>query len=114
MISCATGCPATSAVPNGLSMTLSHVPSDCCRSTSVLKPLNCIWTKPDDLPYDADKALPKLGGMFEGDFHVAMADGSVLPGISEKMNAAQFHLLITCSDGNVVNHGLALGHEKKK
>ncbi len=91
-------------IPDGTSNTIMVVEAD--------EP--CIWTKPDDLPYDSDKTLPKLGGMFEGDFHVAMADGSVLPGNSEKMNAAQFHLLITCSDGNVVNHGLALGHEKKK
>jgi hypothetical protein len=35
------------------------------------------WTKPQDVPYDAGKALPKLGGLFAGGFHVAMADGSV-------------------------------------
>ncbi len=36
-----------------------------------------IWTKPDDLPFDTSKPLPKLGGEFDGDFHVLMADGSV-------------------------------------
>jgi prepilin-type processing-associated H-X9-DG protein len=36
-----------------------------------------IWTKPDDLEYDAKKPLPKLGGIFEGGFNVLMADGSV-------------------------------------
>jgi hypothetical protein len=35
------------------------------------------WTKPDDLPYLADKPLPKLGGLFPDGFHAAMGDGSV-------------------------------------
>jgi hypothetical protein len=35
------------------------------------------WTKPEDLPYDAKKPLPKLGGHFSGGFLVAMCDGSV-------------------------------------
>ena len=74
----------------------------------------CIWTKPDDLPYDAEKPLPKLGGLFEGDFHVLMCDGSVCPGKSSKMDAANFKLLITRSDGNVVDPDAALGNEKKK
>lgn len=37
-----------------------------------------IWTKPGtDLPVDPKKALPKLGGMIDGDFYCAMSDGSV-------------------------------------
>jgi hypothetical protein len=36
-----------------------------------------IWTKPVDLPFDKDKPLPKLGGMFDGICHVGLADGSV-------------------------------------
>ena len=36
-----------------------------------------VWTKPDDLPFDPAKPLPKLGGLFDGQFNVAMADGSV-------------------------------------
>jgi hypothetical protein len=35
------------------------------------------WTKPADLPYDPKKALPRLGGLFKGGFHIAIADGSV-------------------------------------
>jgi prepilin-type processing-associated H-X9-DG protein len=36
------------------------------------------WTKPEDLPFDADaKMLPKLGGHFEGGFNALYADGSV-------------------------------------
>src|SRR5262245_530948 len=36
-----------------------------------------IWTKPDELDYDAKKPLPKFGGIFEDGFYVLMCDGSV-------------------------------------
>jgi prepilin-type processing-associated H-X9-DG protein len=35
------------------------------------------WTRPEDLPYSADKPLPRLGGVHEGGFNAALADGSV-------------------------------------
>jgi RNA polymerase sigma factor (sigma-70 family) len=35
------------------------------------------WTKPEDLPYDPDKPLPRLGGAFPGIIHALFADGSV-------------------------------------
>jgi hypothetical protein len=35
-----------------------------------------IWTKPDDLPYDPKKPLPKLG-VYPGGGHVLVGDGSV-------------------------------------
>jgi hypothetical protein len=35
------------------------------------------WTKPDDIAYDANRVLPKLGGAFTGGFNAALADGSV-------------------------------------
>jgi hypothetical protein len=35
------------------------------------------WTKPADLPYDLNQALPKVGGLFKDGFHAALADGSV-------------------------------------
>jgi hypothetical protein len=35
------------------------------------------WTKPQDILYDARKALPKLGGLFADGFHAAMADGTI-------------------------------------
>jgi hypothetical protein len=34
------------------------------------------WTRPDDLVFDG-KDVPALGGLFDGKFHAAMADGSV-------------------------------------
>lgn len=45
------------------------------------------WTKPDELAYDAKKAIPKLGGVFDGDLNLLLADGSprfVRRGFDEK------------------------------
>ena len=33
------------------------------------------WTKPEDVPYDGAKPLPKLGGQFEDGFYAAFTDG---------------------------------------
>src|SRR5262249_31485641 len=35
-----------------------------------------VWTKPEDLVFNG-KDVPALGGLFDGKFHAAMADGSV-------------------------------------
>ncbi len=35
------------------------------------------WTKPEDLEYASDKALPAMGGFSDAGFNVALADGSV-------------------------------------
>ena len=36
------------------------------------------WTMPEVLLYDRNQPLPKLGGLFKGQFQVARADGSLL------------------------------------
>jgi hypothetical protein len=35
------------------------------------------WTKPDELPYDPDKPVPRLGGLLSGGYNVLLADGEV-------------------------------------
>jgi hypothetical protein len=60
------------------------------------------WTKPDDLPYDAKKKLPKLGGLFKEGFHVAMADGSAMF-IARKVDAKTLRALITPAGGEVID-----------
>jgi hypothetical protein len=35
------------------------------------------WTKPEDVPYDKEGPLPRLGGQFDDGFYAAFADGSV-------------------------------------
>ncbi|HEV3303936.1 MAG TPA: M56 family metallopeptidase, partial [Planctomycetaceae bacterium] len=38
---------------------------------------NVPWTKPEDIPFDAQKPLPELVGFVKGQFVAAMCDGSV-------------------------------------
>jgi prepilin-type processing-associated H-X9-DG protein len=60
-----------------------------------------VWTKPDDLEYDAKKPLPKLGGHFADGFNAVFADGHarfIRKGIDEKVLRA----LITANGGEPV------------
>jgi hypothetical protein len=61
-----------------------------------------IWTKPDDLSYDPKKPLPKLGGLFDGEFHVAMFDGSVVR-IKKDPDEKELRKLICPDDGEVLD-----------
>jgi hypothetical protein len=60
-----------------------------------------VWTKPDELAYDPAKPTPKLGGLFEAGFNVAMCDGSVrfLP---KNTDDKIIRALITANGGEVV------------
>jgi hypothetical protein len=59
------------------------------------------WTKPEDLPYDADKPLPKMGGLFAGGFNAALCDGSVRF-ISNTISEKTLRAAITRSGGEVL------------
>jgi prepilin-type processing-associated H-X9-DG protein len=59
------------------------------------------WSKPEDLPFDAQKPLPKLGGHFPGGFNVAFCDGSV-HFLSDKLDPATLRALITIAGGEVI------------
>ncbi|HEV3438814.1 MAG TPA: DUF1559 domain-containing protein [Gemmata sp.] len=61
-----------------------------------------IWSKPADLPFDAKKALPKLGGLFDGEFHVGMCDGSVRL-LKKNPDEKELKNLIMPADGNVID-----------
>jgi hypothetical protein len=61
-----------------------------------------IWSKPADLPFDQNKPLPKLGGMFDGECHVAMCDGSVKH-LKKKPDEQQLKYLIMPADGNIID-----------
>ena len=61
------------------------------------------WTKPEDIPYDAAKPLPELGGLYPGGYFAGLADGSVrwIPaGVEETMLRA----LITRNGKEVVSN----------
>ena len=61
------------------------------------------WTKPEDLSFenDVDKPLPKLGGQFEGGFHVALSDGSVMF-LSNAIKPDLLRALITRNGGEQI------------
>jgi hypothetical protein len=60
------------------------------------------WTKPADVPYDAKKPLPRLGGISNTGFHILLCDGSarlVRPGFNERILRGA----ITPTGGEVIN-----------
>jgi prepilin-type processing-associated H-X9-DG protein len=59
------------------------------------------WTKPDDVPFDAAKELPKLGGLFTNGFNALFADGSVRF-ISSSVSKTTMKAVITRSGGEVI------------
>jgi hypothetical protein len=61
-----------------------------------------IWTKPDDLAFDANKPLPKLGGLFDGEFHVAVCDGSVVL-MKKDYDADEMKKFITHNGGEILD-----------
>jgi prepilin-type processing-associated H-X9-DG protein len=71
------------------------------------------WTKPDDIPYDPKKPLPKLGGLFKEGFNVAMCDGSVRM-IGRKAKEKALRALITPSGGEIMDWKDLPGPETKK
>jgi RNA polymerase sigma factor (sigma-70 family) len=60
------------------------------------------WTKPEDLPYVADQALPRLGVPAGNDFNALFGDGSVRL-LSGKANEKMLRRAITRNDGEVVD-----------
>jgi hypothetical protein len=59
------------------------------------------WTKPDELEYDPNKPLPKLGKQNPETFLVAMADGSVRT-ISKKISEKTLRAAITRDGGEIL------------
>jgi prepilin-type processing-associated H-X9-DG protein len=60
------------------------------------------WTKPEDLPYDANKPVPKLGGHTPGGFNAAFCDGSVRF-LSQKIQESVLRALITRNGGETID-----------
>ncbi|QJW99516.1 DUF1559 family PulG-like putative transporter [Frigoriglobus tundricola] len=60
------------------------------------------WSKPSDLPFNEKIPLPKLGGLFDGELHVGMCDGSVFR-VKKDFDAGEMKKLIMPADGNVLD-----------
>ncbi|HEX3152886.1 MAG TPA: DUF1559 domain-containing protein [Gemmataceae bacterium] len=98
--------------PPGFKYSLATIPDGTSNTFMIAeagKPV--IWTKPDDMVFDG-KTVPELGGMFDGKFHAAMGDGSVM---RFRKNADQdtLKMLIDPADGAVLPRDLGLDKDEK-
>jgi hypothetical protein len=59
------------------------------------------WSAPGDVHFDPNGPLPKLGGLFNGNFTVAMADGSTRY-ISKSVSQTTLRAAITANGGEVL------------
>ncbi len=64
------------------------------------------WTKPEDIPYDAKKPIPTLGGQFSTVINVAFADGNTRS-LLKTLDAARFHAGISPQGGGIIDDGSA-------
>jgi len=60
------------------------------------------WTRPEELPFAEGKALPGLGGVVGGGFHVLLADGTVRY-ILKKVDERTLRALITRNGGETID-----------
>jgi hypothetical protein len=61
-----------------------------------------VWTKPADLSFDVKKALPKLGGILDGEFHAAKCDGSVML-VKKDFEEKEMKAFITPNGGEIID-----------
>jgi hypothetical protein len=61
-----------------------------------------VWTKPADMPFDEKKALPKIGGMFDGVCQAVRGDGSVIR-MKKDPDEAELKKFIMPADGNPID-----------
>jgi beta-lactamase regulating signal transducer with metallopeptidase domain len=68
------------------------------------------WTKPEDIPFDPQKELPKLGGFAHDGFAAALADGSV-HFVTSAVNPQLLKAMFTASGGEPITVFEALNPE---
>jgi hypothetical protein len=82
---------------------LSTIPDGTSNTALVVEAGNpVIWTQPTDLPFNPKAPLPKLGGLFDGDFHVLVCDGSVST-FKKNPDEAEMKKVIMPADGNPID-----------
>ena len=63
---------------------------------------NVPWTKPEDIPFDPNGALPAIGGFWPDGSNVLICDGSVRA-IRKEIPPLTLKALITRAGGEVIN-----------
>jgi Protein of unknown function (DUF1559) len=69
--------PKPGPAPNGLRLAADITDGTSNTILFVEAAKSVPWTKPEDIPFDSGKLLPKVGGLSKGGFMVALCDGSV-------------------------------------
>jgi hypothetical protein len=87
----------------GSSYKISKIPDGTSNTALVAEAGDpVIWTKPADLPFNAKGPLPKLGGLFDGDFHILLCDGSVHR-FKKNYDADEMRKVVIPDDGLPIN-----------
>ncbi len=82
---------------------LRDIPDGMANTILIVEAAEAVpWTMPEVLLYDRNQPLPKLGGLFKGQFQVALADGSVRS-IRREMSDDKLRAWITKDGGEPFN-----------
>jgi hypothetical protein len=63
-----------------------------------------VWTKPEDMTFDEKKALPKLGGLLDGECQVVLGDGSIKR-LKKDADEGELKKFVMPADAMVIDFG---------
>jgi RNA polymerase sigma factor (sigma-70 family) len=99
----APGMPGMPSGHGGLPAIPASIPDGTANTILVVEAgTPVVWTKPDDVPYQPRKPLPRLGGQFASVIHVVTVDGAVrlLP---RQLDERTLRAAITPAGGEPIN-----------